>query len=66
MLNSDGYDSDLLLTHEQAARATMDEESEEYQAGYQRGYWFQSEESDSPDYIRGHCDGWNAHSLDRN
>lgn len=56
----------LNLTHSQAAFQTVPDESEDYQRGYQRGWWFQPEEDpENEEYMKGYVNGWNNHAMDR-
>ncbi|WP_333379168.1 hypothetical protein [Microcoleus sp. N9_B4] len=65
MLNNDKYNSDLMLTHEQATNCN--DRSKDYQAGYRQGYWHQPEEEpENPDYMEGYAQGWNNRSSDGN
>ena len=63
MLNEDGYDSDLMLSHSDATY--IGEESEDYQEGYRDGWWSQPvKQKDNPEYMAGYNRGYNNRSLD--
>ena len=63
MLNNDGFDSNLMLTHSDAT--DTNKESLEYQEGYRDGWWQQPEQQpESEDYMEGYRRGWNNRNLD--
>jgi len=65
MLNEDGYDSNLMLTHSQATNTN--DESPDYQKGYQDGWWQQPEKQPKNEqYMLGYIRGYNNQCLDAN
>jgi hypothetical protein len=65
MLNPDGFDSKLMLSHEDIERTKK--RSDDYKRGYSQGYWHQpKEEPENPEYMKGYDSGWDDKVMDRN
>ena len=64
MLNADGFDSKLMLKHEDLERNIK--RRPEFEAGYSRGYWHQKPEKENEQYMEGWHKGWNDKAMDSN